>query len=81
MKLTSRQKMALMSSLMIAGGLLLNTCGKKKKDSDTESAGMTVAYPMGLSLSVAPQSSTIALADDSERERPLKEKKERLNKC
>ena len=76
MKLLSRQKIAMVSSCVIASSLIWNACGKKKKDSDSESSGMTAAYPLGLSLSIAPQSTSTALGDDSERERPLKEKKE-----
>ncbi len=77
MKLSSRRKLALVGTCLIAGALTWSACGKKKsKDSSEESSGMTPAYPLGLSISVAPQSSSTTLADETERERPLKEKKE-----
>jgi hypothetical protein len=67
----------MVSTCLVASALAWSACGKKKsKDSDDESTGMTPAYPLGLSISVAPQSSSTTLADETERERPLKEKKE-----
>jgi hypothetical protein len=77
MKLSRRGKLALAGTCLIASALTWNACGKKKsKDSSETSSGMTAAYPLGLSISVAPQSSSTTLADETDRERPLKEKKE-----
>ncbi len=77
MKLSSRRNIIMVSTCLVASVLAWSACGKKKsKDSDEESTGMTPAYPLGLSISVAPQSSSTTLADETERERPLKEKKE-----
>jgi hypothetical protein len=81
MKRTSRQKLALVSSCLIAGGLMWNACGKKKSNNDAPANSEAIAaYPSGLAISVYPQTNSTALNLDDNKEQSVKAKNEEAGK-
>ena len=78
-----RRRMMLGIAIVLAAGIAVN-CGKKKDDSSessTDTNALTLSYPLGLSLSVAPQSnSSTSLADDDGREQNARVKNEEAGK-
>jgi hypothetical protein len=81
MKRTSGQKLALVSSCLIAGGLMWNACGKKKSNNDAPANSEAIAaYPSGLAISVYPQTNSTALNLDDNKEQSVKAKNEEAGK-
>lgn len=79
----SRRRVAIAAVVLAAAGVAVN-CGKKKDDSNdssTDTNALSLSYPLGLSLAIAPQTnSATALLTDDDREQNARVKNEEAGK-
>jgi hypothetical protein len=80
MQRNSRQYVVVLASMAVAGSAIIGACGKKKKSSSSSSDTSSLVYPLGLALSVYPQTNSTSLALDDDKEQSIKAKNEDAEK-
>ncbi len=80
MKLLRRHHLLCLTGCVLAGGLIFAACGKKKSKSNASDDPAVAVYPLGLAISVYPQTNSTSLSADDDKEQSIKAKNEDAEK-